>query len=359
MIVNITNIISEAFRRTMTRLFRPFNLSKWLVFGLAVFTIFFSESNFGGNLTFPGKSFNTPKLSQAQTNNTKEIKKKLTYLLTSHEGTFIQRFQKITGQEIDPHTLKVITIVVVCVMAFVVIASFFYLILVNWLRARMEFILLDNLVHDATQVQWRFFAGRANSFLFNYLPVFLLFIITVIIIMILLTLTAFSWGVSCLRADTLVMPQATTFLLGVLLIMALVVLGIVFNFYQFIAFNILIPVMYHRDIKFKEALGIFMKLIRQNLAAFAKLWLMSIVISIAYAFIIMGAIMLLLAIFFLIMLVLPFFVFFLVFLIIPLMFGVALLYVPYYVFIRNLGPGLLARLDPELNIFEQNESLSS
>ncbi len=302
---SISQVVSNSWQRMVKVLFKPFDFYKWLVLA---FCAWLSNMNSGGG------NFNIP-----------------TEFLPDMDASTPGEAVSGVFEQLQ-NTIGLSLLIFFAVLIFVVLPVF--VIIMLWVKSRFDFILLDNLVWNRIEVKkpWAKFKKQGNSLFWAYLGTGFLFLLTLLILMFIFLATVLQ---SSHNSD----EGRVLFLVLILLIFLAFIL--VFTVLYFIIHNLVVPVMYHKDLRFTEAFRIVYGLICRNLGKFILLILLSMGLGIAFAVALITAIVATCCILAIVM-------------IIPVIGTMPLL--PTFVLFRYLGPEFLAAIDPDMNVFAPAEA---
>ncbi len=156
--INFTRAFDSAWERMMIILFRPFDPAKWMVIGLSAFLAGLLSGGNGGN-------------SIPNPNGIRDImngnRSSFSYASTS---TGNPDFKQIETQLTNSFShASIALIVIISVIVFVVILALS--VLIYWLGARGQFLLLDNLARNRGAITWPWqrYATEANRLFVFYL----------------------------------------------------------------------------------------------------------------------------------------------------------------------------------------------
>ncbi len=304
---SISQVVSNSWKRMVKVLFRPFDFYKWLVLAFCAWLVQ-AGSGGGGN----GGSFKLPGgFGRSGSSNTAAS-------LGEGFSDFVQQLQGSLG-------VTVLIIIVIALFAVLLALAFVFL----WLKSRFEFIFLDNLVWNRTEIKnpWKKYKTLGNSLFSAYL--FIVFLCIFLAGIIAFTFIGISSASAGAAGDRIFMWMPLFLLLAML--MALVV-GVIMFFIR----SMVIPVMYHRELPFSEALKIAYGILGRNAGRFVVLMLITLGLYIAFAIAVLAGVVATCCILAII-------------LIIPVIGIMPIL--PAVVFFRYLGPEFLAAVEPDMNIF--------
>jgi hypothetical protein len=163
--INFTRAFDTAWERMMIILFRPFDLGKWFVIGFSAFLAGLLQ---GGN-GFNGGSFNNFS-NLNKSGGTKDFHYNFNTGLTQFNSNL---HHALTGMQLG---------LIIFVAAIVIFFVFALVIVLYWLGARGQFLLLDNIVRNRAEIAWPWqaYSRQANS-LFGIYLLFMLVAFVVII----------------------------------------------------------------------------------------------------------------------------------------------------------------------------------
>lgn len=323
-IISCMGTADSAWRKMVMMLFKPFNFAKWATLGFCVWIAQLGEG--GGNFNF--SSF---KNDHASKNANDAFLNALNQIFNGDSGNIFTR----TAEQCQI-TVAILAWICAGIALFIIIIIAFSIAMI-WLKARFEFILIDNLIHDRTEIvtPWKQFKVPANS---AFLWMVLIGFITAAIIAVSLAFHIFAilpWLKSCLARKTLLWPDETTIIILACSVLAGVVLSLVFWLVNFFFREFVVPVMYWQNLRSIEAWKIFLTLLKNNRFTFFKYIILTIVFSVIAGAAILAAGIATCCIG-LILLAIPFV-------------GTVII-LPVSVFFRLFGLELLAQFGPEYNI---------
>ena len=326
-IISCMGTADSAWHKMLIMLFKPFNFVKWVTLGFCVWIAQLGEGGgSGGNFNF--SSF---KNDHSEKNANDAFLNALNQIFNGDSGNFFTR----TAEQCQI-TVGILAWICAGVALFIIIIIAIA-IATTWLKARFEFILIDNLIYDRTEIvtPWKRFKTPANS---AFLWMVLIGFITAAIVAFSLTFELFTilpWLKSCLARKTLMWPDETTLIILACSVLLSVVLTLFIWLVNFFFREFVIPVMYWQNLRSLEAWKVFLALLSNNRFTFFKYIILTIVFSVIAGAAILAAGIATCCIG-LILLAIPFV-------------GTVLI-LPVSVFFRLFGLELLAQFGPEYNI---------
>ncbi len=151
--INFTRAFDSAWERMVIILFRPFDFGKWLVIGLSAFLAGLLQ---GGNGFNSGSSFNNFSNLKKPVGSNNQMP---AFNLHQFNSSFAHI---VTGMQIG---------LIIFIAAVVIFFVFAVALVMYWLGARGQFLLLDNIVRNRGNVgwPWQHYARQANSLFGIYL----------------------------------------------------------------------------------------------------------------------------------------------------------------------------------------------
>ena len=246
--ISCTAPVGMAWQRMKDILFRPFNMSKW--FALAVSAWLASLGNGG---------------SSSLTNNAGGIADK------NDIGNY--SFQEIISY-IEDFWYNYNHIIITGGIVLIILGTIIGL-LVAWLRSRGKFMLLDNVIHNTSDISapWHEFRQHANS-LFLWQIFFSIF--NLLVFGILGGIAFIAILIPCFQAETFVpsiIPSAVT-----LAIISILIFIFIYYIRRFVE-DFIIPIMYNMDMTVTEAWREFGKIFSAHRGAFIIYGLFYLVLS--------------------------------------------------------------------------------
>jgi hypothetical protein len=226
--------LQRAYDGMVVRLFRPFELGKWIALGFTCWLATFLESNDGGGLWFYNFDTGT-RDAEAATSGLLEA-------LPSPDGGWWAALG-VAG----------------CLVALALLLAFVLVML--WLGARGQFMFLDNVLHDRALVQqpWARYKRQGDS-LFLWM---LGFIVAVLVLVGSFVLAAIGLGAGLTHLDEGI--GCGIVLLGLFGLLPLI-LAIVYV--QLFTLHFVVPIMYREELTATQAWGRFLPVLRRNLGHF-------------------------------------------------------------------------------------------
>jgi hypothetical protein len=240
--INFSSAFDSAWERMMVILFRPFNLGKWFAIGLSAFLAGLLAGGNGFNFNYSQK-FNKPQFSWSST----------TYSSPYGLHQFNSNLSSAFGG-LQAGVLAVLIILGVTVGIALVL-------LLYWLGARGQFLLLDNVVRNRGAIVWPWthYATPANRLFVFYLVITLIFVAVVIVPLALIVLAVMLPAFH---------PHGD---LSAGEIAVLIVLGLVFSAFFLVVSLVLfifrefgVPLMFRNGLTARGAFRAAMDLIRQH-----------------------------------------------------------------------------------------------
>ena len=329
-IISCMETANSAWRKMVTLLFKPFNFAKWLTLGFCVWLTQLGEGGSSGNFNF--NSFKGDHGGNAKSNESvNAFLNALNQIFNGDSGNF---FTRIAEQCHIPVSILAWICAGIALLIIIIIAVY---IILTWLKARFEFILIDNLIYDRTDIvqPWKKYKTPANSAFVWLVAVGLITSAIVIIMLIFGFISTVPWIKSCLDQRTMLKPGNTMIISLAVNALLLIIFSLFVWLINFFFREFVIPVMYWNNLRVIEAWKIFLALLSNNRFLFFKYIILTIVFTV-----IAGAAILLAGLatccIGLILLAIPFV-------------GTVLI-LPVSVFFRLFGLELLAQFGPEFNI---------
>lgn len=229
------DVARVAWKKMKETLFNPFCFAKWLSLGICVWLASLLEGGFSfGNFNFRSPGHN------GKSNNTKEFVAALDRIFNGDSGTFIDRIATETKIPANYFFWIIITVVAIIIITLIVSVVLF------WLKSRFKFILIDNLIHNRTEIAqpWHEFKTMGNA-IFGWYIIFTAASMILSLLCLFITGIGFlPWFKACLAARKFLSPetiQLTLMISGVSIMfagsIAMTLIGFVFN-------QLVIPVIY-------------------------------------------------------------------------------------------------------------------
>jgi hypothetical protein len=157
--INFTRAFDTAWERMVVILFQPFDLGKWFVIGFSAFLAGLLQ---GGN-GFNGSSFNNnfSNFNKSGGNNFFQ------YNLNGNSNLSFNQLNSSLHHAISGMQIGLIVVIAAAVVFFVLILA----LVMYWLGARGQFLLLDNIVRNRGEIAWPWqnYSRQANSLFGFYL----------------------------------------------------------------------------------------------------------------------------------------------------------------------------------------------
>ncbi len=299
--ISLTQPLARAYQRMKRMLFQPFHAETWFVLGFGAFLAkLFTGSSSGANWNMRGKSA------------THEVE----------QG--VDRLHDFARTLTEHPVLLVMLAIGLCAFGIV-------LLVLAWVSARAEFVLLDNVVHRRARFvePWRRFGKLGRSLFlwragFSFAYVLPLAIIAMPFVGVLVT---------ALKGGGFEWPQLAAMVLGIGIGGTLM---LVLGWVCMLVDDFVVPLMYRHDENITQAWGRFLPLLGSHAGEFLAYTVFLVVLAIAVglgiAIVGLGTCCILF-----------------VLMIVPYIGSVVLL--PVHVTARALGPEYLAQFGPEWNVF--------
>ncbi len=297
--IPLLSLLDPAVERTRTILFRPFDLVKWLVIGFACWLARLAQ--FGSYSSFETKVPRLPSNPQ--------------------DGA-------AAASEIWHSTLGALGLVAILIIAVIGLAL---LVLFLWLGAMGQFIFLDNVVRNRGAIvePWNRYRREGWS-LFLWRLAFAAIVLGSVVLVLLALLSQVSWA-WLEGAEWIDLPFSLWFYACVLLAGA-VLLAYVDLFLN----SFVVPIMYREGLTVTAAWRRFLPLLRENLGGLALYGLVILALGVGLGMLVMAV---------------GCFTCCLGFLLLLLPYVGTVLLLPAWVFLRSYSLGVLAVLDPTLDLF--------
>jgi hypothetical protein len=327
-------VLNGAWQRMVGLLFQPFDLHRWFWLGLCAWLAYLGEQG-GGNVNsfrgFGGNDGGSGGGGGGAPEAFTQVAAWLKNLFTGEHAALI--------------IATLVTVGVLLILLAVAAA-----LTMSWIKARFEFIFLDNILHGTEDIQgnWRRFRAQGNSLFLWRLGFGLASAATMILLLLLAIGGPVLIALPSIRAHAW-QPSATiAVILGVAMVLLLVVpvafaLGVV----HFLLRNFVVQVMYRRWCTATEAWRALLPPLRSQWKAFALFVMLAWGLAIAGAFA-AGLLMLATCCFCCLALI-------------PILGGIltAIVTLPIPVFLRFLGIEFLARIGQEFSILPEAEGDSA
>lgn len=259
--ISVTEVIEPAYERVKQMLFRPFDLTKWIVIGFCAWLAGLGEyGGRGGFSNYGNNSFN------------------------SNNGQSVERFREFYHKVSDYVMSNLGWIIPLFI--FVVLLGLGIWLLVLWVSSRGKFMFLHCVALDKAEVDvpWHKYANEANSLFWFRL------VLGVAAILLILPTMVFM-AASIVRMILQEEPDIAAVMLCIGLGLVLLLLYIVFAIIHKFMVDFVVPIMYLRNGTCLTAWREFLGLLSAHPGQFALYILFQIVISIAIAAIIIMAVL--------------------------------------------------------------------
>lgn len=260
--------LRRAWNRMVEQLFRPFDLSKWIILGFTCWLVRLGESGGGGGGGGGGFSTSPPS--------------------GDNNGSF-------GGEWVDPSSWAswwerfwegIELTFVVYLVGCIVVAIIAVVLLILWLSSRGHFMFLDNVVHDRTRIKapWKEYRPQGNSLFLWRLG----FIVVCIAVM----LVAAAPGIfTLISAASTESGGGIAVGLLVLLIPVLLV-AVALAYIDLFLTDFVVPIMYQRRLKTTAAWRVFLPELRKHGAELLLYGLFVLALHIAVKMVITTAVLL-------------------------------------------------------------------
>ena len=275
----------------VTRLFQPFNLSLWFGLGFSAWLANLS-GGFSVGSSFLGKSFFKLIIfllkSKLSSGNGQGVSFPLKIVSPSLNGMpfqasqslqpLLDKLKNIVGTPMS----ETMVIVIFAIVVIVIFATIVIGLLVAWIKARGEFIFIDNIVCENVEIinPWKKFSSLGNSvFLWRLVIGSFSLIMTTVIIGIGIVLNM-AWVKSCIASKSLSWPDASALGGIVVVALGLAAVSLIIGFVNMIFSNFAIPVMYARGLNSLQAFIFVLGRIKSSIGAFILYFVFVFIISI-------------------------------------------------------------------------------
>ena len=248
--ISVTEIIEPAFDRVKLMLFRPFNLTKWIVIGFCAWLSGLGESGGGGGYNYGNHAFN------------------------NNNGQPAEQFRQFYHKASDYVVANLGWTIPVAVFGFLLLLAIWLLIL--WLSSRGKFMFIHCVALDKAEVDvpWHKYAGPANSLFWFRLAMGLAAMFLTLPLLLFI-------GISIARMVLQGEPDFAGVTLSVGLGLVLVFFAIVFALIQKFMADFVVPIMYLRGGACLAAWREFWGLLSSRPGQFALYILFQIVMAMA------------------------------------------------------------------------------
>ncbi len=246
--ISVIDAIGPALNHMVKVLFKPFNIVKWLKFGLVAFLVALGSGGggvFNGNLPIDSKEFPTYKIQPA------------IEWVTAH-----------------------ITLFIILIVAAVLVISIIWMVVI-YFSSRFTFVYLDGVVKNDMQIKRAYKENKLSGWsYFLWRMVFGPTVLTVILLLLALA----GLGIYCLvTAYGFGALAIILIILGVLVLIALIIFAVVVNLF---IDDFVVPIMYLKKLRIVKAGKVFWGLLKFNKTQFFLYVLFKILLGMASAIVI-------------------------------------------------------------------------
>lgn len=309
--INYWNPVQEAWNKMVAVLFRPFDLGKWFVIGVAAFLSTCGREGGGGGRGGSGGRGSSGDLSG-------------------------EDFRRAVSQSKDfvADVWAEYAVAVMIVASLLILFVVGMIVLTNWLNSRGQFMFLDNLVKNRAAVAepWREYRRESNSLMGLQILIGVLCAISVIVVIVQIAMLVFPMIIE----ERFIMESLPSL---IALIALLVILGFLFSAFSGILHHFVVPLMYRNRGSVRDGFAAFMPLFKQNFWRFVLFGLVMMVVDFAVGFVVVFAGLCTCCIGFFIMAI-------------PYLGTVILL--PIHVFRRFVGPEFLRQFGDEFDVLDDS-----
>jgi len=261
--IRVTEIIEPAYERVKLMLFKPFDLTKWIVIGFCAWLAGLGEAGGGGSYN-PGGNFNN-------SNNNHN----------SHPADQLREFYQKASDFVLANLVWIIPVAI-----FVVVIGMVIWLVLLWLSSRGKFMFLHCVALDRAEVEvpWRKFANAAHSLLWFRAGLGLAGMILILPMLVLI-------GVSIVRMVLQGSPDLGGMMVSIGLGLMLIFFSIVCALIQKFLVDFVVPIMYLRGSGCLAAWRELGRLLSAHPGAFVLYILFQIVLKMASAAIVVTAIL--------------------------------------------------------------------
>jgi len=261
--IRVTEIIEPAYERVKLMLFKPFDLTKWIVIGFCAWLAGLGEAGGGGSYN-PGGNFNN-------SNNNHN----------SHPADQLREFYQKASDFVLANLVWIIPVAI-----FVVVIGMVIWLVLLWLSSRGKFMFLHCVALDRAEVEvpWRKFANAAHSLLWFRAGLGLAGMILILPMLVLI-------GVSIVRMVLQGSPDLGGMMVSIGLGLMLIFFSIVCALIQKFLVDFVVPIMYLRRSGCLAAWRELGRLLSAHPGAFVLYILFQIVLKMAIAAIVVTAIL--------------------------------------------------------------------
>jgi hypothetical protein len=258
-VIDFSRAFTLAWERMLVILFRPFDIGKWLILGFSAFLagLLQGGNGYNGSIQWPNTNGNFTPNSSLQ---------------------YHSNLGSIPTQTINAWT-SLITGASVFFIALIVIVAFAVVILMYWLGARGQFLLLDNIVRNRAAIAWPWRAyARPGNNLFVFILLWLLLIFALLVP---LGIAMFFLALPFFRQSR--WPEGAEWmpliLIGLIYLVVMILLSVLFFLFRELG----VPLMFRNGITARAALGETWRLLLRHPGSLAILVLLRIALFIGLA----------------------------------------------------------------------------
>jgi hypothetical protein len=243
-VIDFTRAFESAWERMVIILFRPFDFGKWCVIGFSAFLAGLIAGGNGVTASFNTSDFK-PDRFQTRAN----------FSTSGDANAALQQLQSQFSHFFTGMTVALIVGLVIALFLFILALG----LLLFWLGARGQFMLLDNIVRNRGAIAWPWsaYARPANSFFLVYLLLEAIFLVVLLPI----AIVAFVLCLPLIRQHRF--PSGPEIGAFVALGVAYLVIGIAGAIVLFLYREFGIPIMFRQGILAGPAFWESLKLLRQ------------------------------------------------------------------------------------------------
>ncbi|HBC86601.1 MAG TPA: hypothetical protein DCZ94_06580 [Lentisphaeria bacterium] len=254
--ISCVTAVYSAWDRMETILFRPFEIGKWFLLGFSAWLACIGQG-MGMNFNFPSIPDTSSQAGSAAKGDTVNVVNQL-FPSDMFTGAFL--------------------VLLIALLIAVIFISLVIVLILLWVRSRGAFVFLHDLATGTTEVTrpWREFSRQGNSLFFFRIVCGLIMAAFLIILIALTALMVFH----SIKAGNLDAMGIGGIVFGVTSLL-LVILTVIFL--ELSIDNFIIPLMFRKRFPAWAALGEFISLVNMHPMAFARFFLMYLLLSICSA----------------------------------------------------------------------------
>ncbi len=283
--IDFTRAFDSAWERMMVILFRPFDLGKWFVIGFSAFLAGLLQGGNGFtsyyNNTSHNYNFQRHTFWQANPHGASHNVVHTAINLADHLWSKTEAISLPFGQTVSKVTLPQINLNVLSglpVMFFVLGAIFVLalVLVIYWLGARGQFMLIDNVVRNRGAIAWPWsaYTRQANSLFFFYL----FFLLITLVVLVPIAVVAIVMAIPLYRHST--WPEGWELALFVILGLIYMAVAVILTVILFIFREWGVPLMFRNGLMARPAFMKSMRLIADHPGSVALFVLLRIAIFI-------------------------------------------------------------------------------